>query len=85
MRPPPRDLKTGSTARQHRKTPRVLTSITRRHAAGSISSNGWRLSVEKMAALLTRMSAPPSSAVAAFAMAAVSASLATSTLTAVAR
>ena len=44
--------------------PSVFTSITRRHSAASISSNGRRFRVEKIAALLTRMSTPPNSAVA---------------------
>src|SRR5437764_4711285 len=58
--PPPCSSIRGTAWRQHRKTPRTLTSKTRHHADGSSSRND--AVGPATPALLTRRSTPPSSA-----------------------
>ncbi len=55
----------GTTAFDASHTPRTLTPINWSHSAAGISQNGRILSVEKMAALLTRMSMRPNLSTAA--------------------
>ena len=65
MRPPPRSSIDGTTAREHTSAPITLTFITRSHqSSGRVRSDPIGISFIN-AALLTRMSTPPNSSVAA--------------------
>ncbi len=59
--PYPFPTMTGTNAWQQRNVPVTLTSMTLRHVVGEMSVKGPISRVEKMAALLTRISTVPRS------------------------
>jgi hypothetical protein len=68
----------GTTARAHRNAPVTLTLSTASHSASGICSNGRISNVEKIAALLIRMSMRPNASSTARAMRATESGSATS-------